>query len=631
MCGIFGVLSRLDISPQQHSQFSILSAQMNHRGPDGYGEIQRARVLMGMRRLSIMDPVRGNQPLWSNSGAIGVLGNGEIYNSNSLRRELENRGHSFISGSDMEVIPGLFEEFGLDGIARLEGMFAIAILDTRTSEVIVARDPMGEKPLSIFQGDDCFWFSSEQLPLIRAGIVQPKLEKALIPEYLAYGFVPEPGSIISGVHKVPPGHAITFHLPSGMLQMAQFAETYSSSYETVLTPDTLHSEIVKAVTDCCQSDVPIGIALSGGLDSSMVTAIASKESRDLMCFTIGYEGFEHTDESQQALELAEELGLECRVTRLERTQVAQSFAELCVARDEPIGDLAGPAYDALARTARDAGVPVLLTGQGGDELFFGYPWIRELAIREANRKGPYGSVMKALQISKPKRVHPIDLYDWAVSGAGIRTSIDLSRWHKIHDTEDSRGIPLFEFQRGYGNLRRSILSATGVDIHSIDPIYFSSDDDPSLISQAFARATMSSYLLVNGLAQVDRLTMRHSVEARTPLVSQRLVRLVLNQENHETLLQRPAKSIMREVAGRELPSHILNRPKRGFTPPMRDWLRAIWDEYFLEIKDSALVDSGIISGQGFERTIRRPFYRSGRINQVSLRLATLELWARGVL
>jgi asparagine synthase (glutamine-hydrolysing) len=563
----------------------------------------------------------GWQPFWSEDGKIGVLGNGEIYNAAELRVGLINRGHQLKTGSDMEVVAHLFEESGIQCVNQLRGMFALVVLDSCDSQVVLIRDRLGEKPLSYAQHDGAFYFSSEQTPLIKSGVVPLRLDPDVLPQYLLHGFVPEPHSIIAGVTKVPAGHALQVSLVNGSTQMVQYWNPLEYMNDQSVSNEELADAIEDAVRSACTSDVPVGIALSGGLDSSMIAAIASRERSELHAFTVGYDepGF---DETLYAKEFADELGIPCHVSILSTQDIADQFVEICSLRDEPITDIAGPAFAALPKAAHAAGVPVLMTGIGGDELFWGYEWVRDLAAWTA--KYSNGSRDKFGGF-RPPPTGLQGIASWAADFGGVRKQQDLIKFMKLCSNESRIPIPLYEFQYGYRSVTSSIRKLCGLDTFFPSPLNYSADD-PDSVSAEYLLSILSTYLRVNGLAQSDRLSMAYSVESRTPFADYQLVELVLRSSKSTDYLNRPTKSMQRDVARRLLPKHVLNRPKRGFTPPVRKWLTAIWAANPDLRNAESLIAASEISPVAARASLERPVMRSGKVDQMAHRLATLELW-----
>lgn len=629
MCGLFGVVRVSGISELDREHFAGLAANLVHRGPDGTGIIEDRELLLGMHRLSIMDVDHGWQPFWSEDGLIGILGNGEIYNSSFLAALLTDRGHRLATGSDMEVVPHLYEEYGGDFVQHLRGMFALIILDRRRGRLLLVRDRMGEKPLCYAFADGAFAFASEQSALVRAGIVPFTLESTVLPQYLLYGFTPEPLSLVSGISKVPAGSIAELDLTTGSLDVRRYWNMVEHLGSEPMTTGRLRGTIEDAVEACCQSDVPVGIALSGGLDSSVVAVIASRVRSDLTAFSIGYNGAP-SDESSMAAELAARLGIPHVVSHLDARDVGASFADVCVARDEPVSDIAGPSLSAVSQSAHDAGVPVLMTGMGGDELFWGYEWTRRLASYAFARLSPEGSTAADYSLRQwlPQR-SPAGLAQWLETAGGLKVERDLHTYFTRWGSDQTVPIALFEFQNGYPGMVRDIARLCHVESEFPRPRK-SMPRSEHLVPGYYIDALCETYLQVNGLGQLDRLSMHHSVESRTPLVDYRLAEVVLSSTMHgdDGLSQAP-KAKLRQAAKELLPVDVINRPKLGFTPPVREWVAEIWrcNEAALS-SDSLLAESGLLDPAHVRETLRRPLHRTGRVNQIALRLATLELWAR---
>jgi asparagine synthase (glutamine-hydrolysing) len=444
-----------------------------------------------------------------------------------------------------------------------------------------------------------------------------------------YGFTPEPTSLVSGISKVPAGSIAELDLATGSLDVRRYWSMLEHLGGKPLTTDLLRRTIEDAVEACCQSDVPVGIALSGGLDSSMVALIASRARSDLTAFSIGYSGGP-SDESSMAAGLASDLGISHVVSHLDARQVGASFAEVCMSRDEPVSDIAGPSLSAVSKAAHDAGVPVLLTGMGGDELFWGYEWSRRLASYAFAQLSPAGSPSAEYSL---RQLLPhgttAGLAQWLETVGGVKIERDLETYFTRWGSDQSTPIALFEFQYGYPGILRDITRLCDVEPGFPRPRAWMPRSD-HLVPGYYINALCETYLRVNGLGQIDRLSMHHSVESRTPLVDYRLAEVVLSCTMHgDDGLSEAPKARLRQVAKELLPAHVINRPKRGFTPPVREWVAEIWRFNKAALSsDSCLAESGLMNPGRVRDALRRPLHRTGRVNQIALRLATLELWAR---
>lgn len=626
MCGIFGLISKSPIHDVQLGKVERLSVALNHRGPDGSGQISGSNFLLGMHRLSVMGVAKGNQPFWSEDLRFAVLANGEIYNFPSLCKLLERRRFRLSTGSDIEVVPNLIAEFGLEGINLLRGMFALVIYDKILGKVHLVRDRVGEKPLIYSDQSDAFWFSSELTPLIKAGVIAKKLDAAAVEDYLLYGFVPEDKTIIEGVRKVPPGCILTIDIHTGNTEITSYWKALDYIAGKNISTDEIVQSLSESVSISTQSDVPVAVALSGGLDSSLVSALALQSRPDLQGFTVGYTEDTRTDESGAAAQFAQSIGLPLTHVRLDARDVAKDFSTMCAARDEPISDIAGAAYLALARVVHEQGFRVLLSGQGGDELFWGYSWVRDVAQRafkssdgvmpESNRRIPHTipksarAIIRELETAGGTRINRA----FAKSAIGIDST--------------PNGFPLFEFQPGYRSMlrdRERLLQLRPDKFQG--PVSFShaAEVGPSAIIKL-----MNTYLRSNGLVQMDRLTMFTSVEARTPLVDHKFVELALSSQLDPSNLFQSPKQALRNAAKVIAPTYDLNRPKMGFTPPIRLWNKVIWQQYQKEIQHPIISESDLFNSKDVHAIIKSPIKWNGQVNQMALRLLTLELWYRNL-
>lgn len=620
MCGVFGVVNARGISDLDRQRFDAIGTLLHHRGPDGSGFIKEATALLGMHRLSIRDVSHGWQPFWSEDGTLGVLGNGEIYNADEWRKILLARGHKLQSRSDIEVVPHLFEEFGPDFVHQLRGMFALALVDKRAGQLLLVRDRLGEKPLSYAVKEGVFYFSSEQTALIRSGVVPPEVDRTAAYDYLLHGYCPEPNSIIAGISKVPAGSILTIDLASARSTIHEYWRPLDFLGADEYTPHALLRDLRDAVTVSTVSDVPVGIALSGGLDSSLVAALAVEGGADLQAFTVGYPDASF-DESSQARDFAELLGIPCHRVELRTQEIAEGYPAICSARDEPIADIAGPSLSAVAELARSHRVPVLLSGLGGDELFWGYEWTNRLATWSHLYLQELAGGAKAPRYDvRPKNRQM--LVDWLLNAGGSRSIRDRLELLSGVPSSGQLPLPFYQQQPGYRDVSRALTELGGSTPD--DPFRMSTH--PEDVGSAYINALLATYLRVNGLAQLDRLSMHFSIESRVPIVDHVLVERVMASELRDGGYALGPKHRLRQAAAEVLPPEVINRPKRGFTPPVREWLRAIWQANPHLLEGHATARAFDVSQPVVQRLIGAPTYRSGRVNQVAHRLLTLEAW-----
>ncbi|MCM3871566.1 MAG: asparagine synthase (glutamine-hydrolyzing), partial [Pyrinomonadaceae bacterium] len=367
MCGISGLISRARITGGDVARVAKMSRALIHRGPNDAGEYQAEHISIAARRLSIVDLEGAHQPLYNEDRSLVLVANGEIYNHIELRARLEQIGHRFSTNGDCETILHLYEEHGLDCVQFLRGMFAFALWDIKRRRLFLARDPMGEKPLYLYQSDGRILFASEMKALLRSGLVSFELDPPAIDCYFHYQYVPEPRTALKDVRKLAAGHLLTVDLESWLVE-----EKCYWKMEDALPIDGGAAALIRQELDTVaqlvtRADVPVGVALSGGLDSSTVAAFAARHCPgELHAFSVGYTGRPaECDERAEARELADHFGLHFHEAEVSAAEVVESFSDLQFWRDDPIADYAGHSYYALMKLAREHGVPVVLQGQGG--------------------------------------------------------------------------------------------------------------------------------------------------------------------------------------------------------------------------------------------------------------------------
>jgi len=631
MCGIFGTFNSSGLSDLDFRSFEKFFNLQSHRGPDGIGQYRDQNVLIGMVRLSIIDVDGGWQPLWSESKDVGVVANGEIYNYPELRAELELKNYTFRTRSDIEVIVHLYEEYGIDFVSHLRGMFAFALLDKRKNQLVLGRDRMGEKPLYFAETSSGFSFSSELRTLVQSGIVPLDLDPKVIPNYFLYGFVPEPFTIIKGIRKVEAGTLEVFSLSSN--------ERKSFTYWQMESPDTFISsepalqlrKLLEEVGELVsRSDVPIGIALSGGLDSSIIASIVKAQGQKLHSFTVGYTGSHSIDESTDAVMFAKSLGITPHLVKLDSMDIANRFGQLCLWRDEPIADIAGPSYLAVAELAKSQGIKVLLSGQGGDELFWGYPWVRSVAFSSERRAKTLSGKVNLIDYFKfeslPRSKGAV--LDWIKDFGGIKENL-LQLKEDLDDKKKRFDSILVYERRPRARKIRKISKTLLINPNSFIPAHNQSPISSENSSEQVMRVLAQTYLRSNGLGQMDRLSMAASVESRTPLIDHRIVEFAIREISKSNNYRLKSKSLLTEAVKGFIPPEILNRPKQGFTPPVRDWYKAIYAFNKDSFANPRIVDLGLVTERA-KVILSRPVSRLGRPSLLWLELAVLELWVRGL-
>jgi asparagine synthase (glutamine-hydrolysing) len=643
MCGIIGLIGSSELGPAEVAAVRRGNAAMQHRGPDGEGEFADTgrrpatgpqHLFMAMRRLSIIDLAHGWQPLCNEDGTIAVIANGEIYNYVELRAELLARGHRLRTHSDIEVIPHLYEEWGLEFVDRLRGMFALAMWDARRRRLILCRDRMGEKPLYVQRAGNALWFASELKALLATGRVPCELDAAATDSYLHYGFIPEPRTAIAGVQKLPAGHML-------VVQPQPWSMTESCYWRIEVAPPLSGDarELVRAELDTVgrqivRADVPIGVALSGGFDSSLVAALTVRNATQVHAFTAGYEGRPAQDERHLAARFATELGMQIHGLELATADMCAQFPRLAFDRDDPVADIAGFGFYMLSRQAHEAGCPVLLQGHGGDELLWGYSWTPHAVVHSQRKVAgrPLGA-LEALRrllptgLSRPQWVRFAYLIGgllagWRDPSPGRRSPPDQL---VAYDLSDIFQIGAYAARRSYAHeFRERVLAGTERPTDFQRCLGAEVPIDIQIIA-----LLCRGFLMEHGLAQGDRLSMANSVELRLPLVDYRLAEALVGLQKSKPLYQERPKGLLIEAARDLVPDYVVNQPKRGFNPPVSQWISALRSRFGRDLGSGALVADRVLDA-GAARRLAQSTSRFGADYDLFFKYLVLEFWYRGM-
>lgn len=618
MCGIAGIASsRGRVDP---ALVTRMRDTMVHRGPDDAGAWASAdgRVQLAQRRLAIIDlSPGGHQPMTDASGDLTVTFNGEVYNFMELRRELEGLGHSFRSRSDTEVLLEAYREWGDECLAKLNGMFAFALHDGRRRRVLLVRDRAGEKPLFVRMVDGTIAFASELKALLADPACPRNLEPEALGFYLAYGYVPWDWCLLKGVKKLPQGHALAFDLDSGESKrwaywsLPQHAAPESWRSEEFV--DELETLLADSVRLRLISDVPVGILLSGGIDSSLVTALAARaSSRPVKTFTISFPGHPEYDESAHARVVADHFGTDH--TELPAEEATLDLLPLLARQyDEPIGDSSLLPTYLVSRLIRQHAT-VALGGDGGDELFGGYghyEWIRRhdkvrrqipRALRRVIGKG----VSKYSPVGVRGRNYLIGLegdLSWSIAHIGLY--FDVASRRRLLAPELRKGPAGQPIPETF----RATLSA----------------DRPSLLQRVTA-LDFRTYLVDDILVKVDRASMLTSLEVRAPWLDPRIIEMAFGRTPDSLRAGNGQKKILpRMLARKLLPAALDLDRKQGFGVPLARWFKGDWGPFFEDVlsgMDPAMFDRSFV-----QKLIRGQ--RRGLVNiQRLFALVMLELWRR---
>ena len=563
MCGIVGIASTTTLA--HRAWMSIGRDAMTHRGPDDAGEWWSAdgRVGLAQRRLAIIDlSTAGHQPMRNAAGTLSIVFNGEIYNFADLRNELIAKGYGFRSHSDTEVLLAAYREWGTECLARLNGMFAFALFDALKQKVFLARDRAGEKPLFYRQGNRELRFASELKALLADPALPRRINPAALDSYLAMGFVPGDYCMLQGFNKLPPAHALLFDLQTGQNQIWRYWQlpelevTSSRSVDEPALLDKLEALLEDAVRRQMVADVPVGVLLSGGVDSSLITAMAVRTSSQVQTFTIGFHGHGKLDETEHARLIARHFGT--RHTELMAEDVTEDLMpRLARQFDEPMLDSSIIPTFLVSQLVRQH-CKVALGGDGGDELFGGYShysrlhWLQKKlgSIPLPLRNGIAMAAEKLLPVGLKGR-------NW-LQGLGVDLDKSLPMIASCFD-ETTRGR-LLTAQSGWHAQAEDMLRSR-IPVHT------------DLLQRA-TRMDFYNYLPEDILVKVDRASMLNSLEVRAPFLDYRLIEFAFSKvPSHlkATLLNK--KILLKHLTTRVLPPEFDRQRKQGFSIPLAAWLK----------------------------------------------------------
>jgi asparagine synthase (glutamine-hydrolysing) len=570
---------------------------------------------MAQRRLAIIDlSSAGHQPMHDGSGALSIVFNGEVYNFAELRDELITKGHGFRSHSDTEVILAAYREWGTECLARFNGMFAFALFDARQQTVFLARDRAGEKPLFYHQAGGVLRFASELKALLADPALTRRIDPTALDCYLAMGYVPGERCMLQGFNKLPPAHALLFDLQTGQAkiwrywQLTELEAASSRPVDEVALLYELEALLEDAVRRQMVADVPVGVLLSGGVDSSLITAMAVRSSSQVRTFTIGFPGHGKLDETEHAGLIARHFGT--RHTELMAEDVtADLLPRLARQFDEPMVDSSMIPTFLVSQLVRQH-CTVALGGDGGDELFGGYGHYSRLQWMQ--RK--LGSIPRPLR-------NGIALAAEKLLPVGVKGR----NWLQGLGVDLDKGLPLIASCFDATTRVRLLAAQSGWHAQAEDVLRSRVPVHPDLLQRA-TRMDFSNYLAEDILVKVDRASMLNSLELRAPLLDYRLIEFAFGKvPSHLKATMQDKKILLKRLTARVLPPEFDRQRKQGFSIPLAEWLkggafRSLFNEVLRDPEcsfDAGTVDS-LLRGQD-----------KGRSNGERLfALVLFELWRR---
>jgi asparagine synthase (glutamine-hydrolysing) len=631
MCGICGVLELEggDVVPREHVE--AMAQALVHRGPDDDGFYLNPPVALGFRRLSIVDLSGGHQPMSNEDGTVWIVFNGEIYNHTSLRPDLESRGHRYATRSDTETILHLYEEYGDDCVHHLRGMFAFAIWDSSKRRLFCARDRLGIKPFYYVVTQGRFAFASEIKALFEMPGMNPEMNYSGLPEFFALGYLSADESLFDGISKLLPGHRLTIDLNHSDSRphtekywdvQTNYEQKEASELEYV---DQFRDLFTESIRMRLMSDVPVGVFLSGGLDSSSIAAVMAGLSRErIKTFSVGYAD-DRFSELSYARSLAEHIGSEHNEVVLGPDDFLGSLPRLIWHEDEPIAWPSSVALHFVSQLASQK-VKVVLTGEGADEVLAGY--LRYRATMFNLRYAPVYE--KFVPASLRSVVHGV--LERPILPASVQRKFRHSflyhdnQFEKIYFDNFYSVFPQAIHSQLFSSETLNQLREINAYATSID--YFESAGNPDNLLTRLLYLDIKTYL-VELLMKQDQMSMSASIESRVPFLDHKLVEFTMSIPPELKVRSLSGKFLLRQAMKNHLPSEVLNRSKMGFPTPVKPWLRyQLFDRVSKILTDGRMADRGILNAN-YVRDLLEAHGR-GRLDATDAiwRLLNFELWNR---
>jgi asparagine synthase (glutamine-hydrolysing) len=622
MCGITGILD-FKKNPISIDSLKTIGNSLYHRGPDDNGYFidsdNYPPVGLAHQRLSIIDLSKaGHQPMSNEDDTIYIVFNGEIYNFQEVRRECIKRGHLFKSNTDTETILHLYEDYGKNCVEKLDGMFAFAIWDKKKRILFLARDRIGKKPLFYFYENNVFCFGSEIKALLETGKIQPEVSIDNIPLYLLFGYVPCPNTLYKDIFQLPPASRMIIDA-SGKIQI----ETY---WELKSQPQILRDEVwcvrkirellMNSVKKRLISDVPLGVFLSGGIDSSIVVGIMSQlMDQPVKTFSIGFEGDESYDETSYARIVAEHFNTD-HTEFIVKPNAFELLDKLLWHHDEPYGDSSAiPTYIVSKLTRKH--VTVALNGDGGDEVFAGYERFNRVKYTENVSKFMFKFMAKVFQTLP---IHSDEKFEKFCYKASQSFPYNLMHWIANIEIDDISLLLVEEMRNDIENKRLGYSFSQ----------YMNESDGLSILSKTLY-INIKTYLLDDLLRKMDRMTMANSLEARSPFLDKDLIEFVMRLPDRMKIRKGKNKYLLKKTFSDLLPHSIVHRPKQGFGVPLDKWFKYELRDFVYDILLSPNPHyKNYINQKVLKKMINDHMNGKRKISRIIWTLLSFEMWLKNL-
>jgi len=630
MCGICGIFNLALETAAQRERIDLMSARLIHRGPDSHGKFELPYLALAIRRLSIIDLQTGDQPLFNETGDVALVFNGEIYNYRELRRDLVQRGHHFKTHSDGEVIAHLYEEQGPDCVRQLNGMFAIALWDNGAKRLLLARDRAGEKPLFYWFRDNTLVFASEIKAMFEYPGVGRTLDQEAVGQFFFYGYVPAPRSIFAEIRKLPAAHRMV--IEAGQVRVEPFwrLQEYlrppgrprvSRIEENALLKE-LRTRVREAALSRLVSDVPLGVFLSGGVDSSTLVALMSELTPgNVNTFSVAFPEKAFNEESYARL-VARRFNTRHHVLVADKAQLREGLEILADHLDEPLADAAVIPTFLISRFARKH-IKVALSGEGSDELFGGYPMYIGARLAEYYLRLP-----RFLRRQLFARLQPF----FPLSSSAVPMGLFLRRFLAHVDKEPALRHQIWFGMFAPDELNRLFSPQFDCCAKPGQQILAPLDRvrEGTVFEDAIAEVTYLDfrlYLEDDLLVKIDRASMACSLELRTPYLDHRLIEFAASLPTQLKVPTVQLKHLLKKAVSMWLPREIVYRQKRGFSVPVAEWMRGELRSWLDEtLGEEKLKRNGLFSVSFVRRLLEEHWARQADHRRLLWPLFCFELW-----
>lgn len=626
MCGITGYFGE-----GNEGILRKMTCSLEHRGPDDQGLYIEGNLGLGHRRLSIIDLKTGHQPVFNEDRTTVLIFNGEIYNFQELRKELINKGHKFYTQTDTETIVHLYEEKGESFLKELNGMFALALWDKKKSKLILARDRLGQKPLYYSLSGNSLIFGSELKSILEYSYIEKELDYESLAKYLIYEYVPAPHSILKNIYKLGPGEYLTYK--DDKIEVRKYWDIEfnlkSESQDFKLTLKELDRKLEEAIKIRLVSDVPLGVFLSGGIDSSSIAYYAQKNSsQKIKTFSIGFTD-KSFDESKYARQAAKFLGTEHYEQVLEPKDCLELIPQTADFLDEPLADASIIPTYLLSRFTREK-VTVALSGDGGDELLMGYPTFQAHKLAGFYQKIPLFLRNKGINSfvnNLPASLNNIS-FDFKLKRFISGFAMPAGRQEYPPEIRNQIWLGSFDPRQFKNLLAPQIYQEIQPNSHFEDIDNYLKIVKGEQLENRLIYLYLKNYLQDDILNKTDRASMANSLEVRAPFLDYNLVEFINSLPSNYKLRGWQTKYILKELMKDKLPKNIVCRSKKGFGMPVAKWIRNDLKEFVLELlEEKKIKNQGIFNYIYIKQLLQEHF--SGRKDNRKLiwTLIVFQMWS----